>query len=101
MKLNRYFLIGFLAGLVAPALLIAFSISTHHVFESWATTVVIPGFLPFSSTDPEQEMSWLTTMAAFALNAGIFGCVGVFFGMLRNRNAQPGAPADGLRPPLS
>jgi hypothetical protein len=101
MKLKRYFLIGFLAGLVAPALLIAFSITTHHVFESWATAVVIPGFLPFGSADSEQEMSWLSTIVAFALNAGIFGCFGLLFGILRNRSAQPGAPADGLQPPLS
>lgn len=101
MKLKRYFLIGFLAGLVAPALLIAFAITTHHVFESWATAVVVPGFLPFASADPEQEMSWISTLSAVALNAGIFGCLGLFFGILRNRSAQPGAPADGLRPPLS
>ena len=89
MKVKRYFLIGFIAGLVVPAPLIAFSIINHHVFESWAVAVVIPGFLPFGSTDPEQEMSWLSTITAFGLNGGIFGCLGLLFGGLRNRNAQP------------
>lgn len=101
MKMKRYFLIGFVAGLVAPVPLIAFSIIEHHVFQSWLVAIVIPGFMFFGSADPEQEMSWLSTFAAFALNAGIFSCLGLLFGGLRNRNAQPGAPADGLRPPLS
>ena len=89
MKLKRYFLIGLLAGLVAPALLIFFSITAHHVFESWVVAMAIPGFLPFSSTDPEQEMSWFSAMVAFALNAGVFGFLGLLFGVLRNRNAHP------------
>jgi hypothetical protein len=101
MKLKRYFLVGFSAGLVAPGLLIAFCITTHHVFESWATAVVIPGFLPFGSNDPEQEMSWLGTLVAFALNALIFGCLGLLFGILRKRRDQPSASVDGLRTPLS
>jgi hypothetical protein len=101
MKLKRYFFFGVLVGLVAPALLIVFSITAHHVFESWVVALVIPGFLPFGSTDPGQEMSWLSTMAAFALNAGVFGFLGLLLGVLLNRNAQPSAPADGLRPPLS
>jgi hypothetical protein len=101
MSLKRYFLIGSTAGVIAPALLIAFSIANHHVFESWIVAVTVPGFLPFSSNDPEQEMSWLSTLVAFALNAGIFGCIGLLFGILMNRSARTGPPVNGGHPPLS
>lgn len=100
MKLQRYFLIGLLSGVVVPALLAAFSIANHHVFESWVVVLAIPGFLPFGSIDPEQEMSWLSTIMALALNACIFGGLAVAIGALRNRGAQPGTPEVGLRPPL-
>ena len=84
-----------------PLFLIGFSMATGHVFESRATALVIPGFLPFGSSDPEQEMSWPVTGLAFLLNALAYGVLGLALGFLRRRDAQPGAPADGLRPPLS
>jgi ABC-type polysaccharide/polyol phosphate export permease len=101
MSLNRYFLFGSSVGLALPALLIGFSVVTGHVFESRAVAVAILGFLPFTSTDPEQEMSWLATALAFLLNALAFGILGVILSLLRKRGAQPDAPADGLRPPLN
>ena len=100
MNHQRYLLIGLLVGLFVPALLAAFSIASHHVFESWVVTLAIPGFLPFASNDPEQEMSWLSTIAAFALNAGIFGCVGLTIGVLRNLGGKSGNNEDGHLPPL-
>lgn len=101
MKVKQYVLLGCLVGVLAPAALLAVSVATHHVFESWAAAALIPGFLPFGSSDPEEQMSWLQVVAGLALNAAFFGVIGLFVGSLLKGRAQPDAPADGLRPPLS
>lgn len=101
MKLQRYFLVGCLIGIAMPALLIAFSAAARHTFESAATIMAVPGFLPFVSSDPEEEMSWFKLVLAFLLNALVFGCLALLAGFFRRHGAQPGTAADGLRPPLS
>lgn len=88
MKLRRYFIVGSVVGLVVPALLIVVSIVRRYVLESWAIAFFLPGFLPFGSSEPEQEMSWFTTAAGFALNAVVFGCLFLVVGILRERIAS-------------
>jgi hypothetical protein len=57
MKLKWYFLVGSVVGLVMPALLIAIAVGSGYVFESPTVALALPGFLPFGSSDPEDEMS--------------------------------------------
>lgn len=95
MKAKRFLAAGILFGLFAPALLIGFSVTTRHAFESWTTALVLPGFLPFGSADPETEMSWSTLALAFGLNAAIFGCLGVLLWRLLGPSAQQGIQPDG------
>lgn len=94
MQLRRYFLVGASIGLVLPALLIAFVLATGSPVESRVVVMAVPGFLPFGSTDPEQEMSWLFTVLAFLLNAISFGLLGLLLGFWRWRVAQPVGQTD-------
>lgn len=81
--LKRHFAIGFLAGLLVPALLIVLSIATKYVSESMLEAILVyPGFLPFASSDPEIEMSWLSTALAFILNGFFYGSIAVVFGVV-------------------
>ena len=99
--MKRYIIIGAMFGLVAPFVLMVEQRMFGHSDEFMAMAILIPGFLPFGSDDPDQTMSWIETVAAFGLNSLVFALVGLLIGVLRKRAAQPNAPADGLRPPLS
>lgn len=99
MTLRRYIFHGASVGLVLPALLIAFAVATGSFFESPVVAVAIVGFLPFGSSDPEQEMSWACTALAFLLNAGAFGLLGLLVGLLHRRAAQSVGQADTWRTP--
>lgn len=91
MKLRHYFLIGCLSGIVLSAAVIAFSMVARHTFESVVVAVALPGFLPFASSDPEQEMSWLVLALAFLLNSLVFGGLALLLGSLSAWLAQPAA----------
>lgn len=85
--LKRHFAIGFLAGLLVPALLIVLSIATKYVSESMLEAILVyPGFLPFASSDPEIEMSWLSTALAFILNGFFYGSIAVVFGVVGRKS---------------
>lgn len=94
MKLRQYVLLGAVIGLALPALLIAFAVATGRYFESSVVAVVIPGFFPFSSSDPGHEMSWAAMALAFLLNACAFASLGLLVGLLRRGITQPTGQRD-------
>lgn len=88
MKITRYVLLGCLTGLLTPVCVAVVSAVSRHTFESWAIAVVIAGFLPFGSVDPEHEMSWVQVAVALCLNAAFFGLVGLLVG-ISNKGYKP------------